>query len=47
MDSQNDHLCGGHMWIRARANIPQQSQGTWGCRIETKRNPERIRVRAA
>ena len=47
MDSQTDHLRGGHMWIRACANIQQQSQGTWGCRIETARNPERIRERAA
>jgi hypothetical protein len=47
MDSQTDHLRGGHMWIRTRANIQQQSQGTWGCRIETKRNQERIRTRAA
>ena len=47
MDIQTDHLRGGPMWIRARANIQQQSQGTGGYRIETKRNPERIRTRAA
>ena len=47
MDIQTDHLRGGHMWIRARANIQQHSQGALGCRIETKRNPERIRTRAA
>jgi hypothetical protein len=47
MDSQTDHLRGGHMWIRAHANIQQQSQGTGGYRIETKRNPERIRAQAA
>jgi hypothetical protein len=38
---------GGHVWISARTNIQQQSQGTWGCRLKKKHNPARSRARAA
>ena len=44
MENKADNLCGGHMWISAYANIQQQSQGTWGCRVQTKHYPEGTRA---